>query len=551
MEDFSKEIMGYALQNALEFGKADPSKILPKLFQHGLQKEDIKATMPLIIEAVKKVNGMKEHERGEAFELVKKKINTHEREERKGLPELPNASKHMVLRIAPFPSGALHIGNAKTFLLNTLYAEKYNAKLLLIIDDTIGSEEKQPLKEGYKLIEEAAKLLGVNYHKPIIYKSDRLSIYYEYAKKLIDKGAAYVCHCPQETLRENRAQGIECQCRQFPSAIQQARWKDMFGEPEGHAVLRLKTNMQDPNPAFRDRVLFKIADRPHPRVGKKYRIWPTLEMSWAVDDHVLGITHILRGNDLMIETDMEKYMWDIFGWKHPETLHSGLIKIEGAEVKLSKSKAQKEVREGTFTGWDDPRTWSIQSLIRRGIRKEAIRSFVEEIGLNKQDITVPIESLYAHNRKFIDAEAPRFYALQNPIELALGKELGTRTIKIPIHPDTPEKTRNVPLKKIYMAQSDYEAHKGKEIRLLHLCNVMLVKTPHITSYENKKIPRVQWVSDHVPIRILMPDGTWKEAVAEKAITKLKKGAPLQFERIGFVRYDKKNKDHYEFWFSHA
>lgn len=550
MKDFSAEILAHALENALEFGKADPGRILPKLFQHGLEKKEIPEIMPLITEFVKRVNKMDDKQKMTMFASVKQHLPETTREERKGLPELPDASRHMVFRMAPFPSGALHIGNAKTYLLNALYAEKYKAKLLLVIDDTIGSEEKKPLKEGYELIEEAAELLGVAYEKPIVYKSDRLEIYYEYAQKLIDKGAAYVCHCAQEKLRENRANAMECECRQFPLEIQRERWEDMFDEPEGQAVLRLKTSMQHPNPAFRDRVLFRISDREHPRVGKKYRIWPTLEMTWAIDDHLLGITHILRGNDLMIETDMEKFIWDLFGWKHPVTIHTGLIRIEGAEVKISKSKAQKEVLEGTFIGWDDPRTWSVQSMMRRGITKEAIRGFVEEIGLNKQDITVPIDALYAHNRRIIDAVTPRFYFVPNPVRLNLADQLAHKEIRVPVHPDTPEETRSISIDAIYIAKEDFEKYKGQEIRLLHLCNVMVKDPAKITSYENKKVPRVQWVSSHIPARILMPDGHWVEGAAEDTLTDLEEGAVIQFERVGFVRYDGKKGDVHEFWFAH-
>ena len=172
--------------------------------------------------------------------------------------------------------------------------------------------------------------------------------------------------------------------------------------------------MKHPNPAFRDRVLFKISEREHPKVKKKYTVWPTLEMSWSVDDHLLKVSHIIRGNDLMIESDMERYIWDIFGWKHIEIMHTGFVKIEETEGKISKSRAREEVKSGKFIGWDDPRTWSIQSLARRGIRAEAIRKFVEEIGLNKQDITVPIDSLYAINRKLIDLEADRYYFVDEP-----------------------------------------------------------------------------------------------------------------------------------------
>jgi len=548
MKDLSKEILAYSLQNALEFGKADVGKILPKLFQHGLQKSEIKRVMPLIQESVKEVNGMSEKERKSAFGKLSNKVKKREIKE-KSLPELNNVSlkKKPVFRMAPFPSGAIHLGNAKTFLINALYAEKYNGKLLLVIDDTIGSAEKQIDKESYKLIEKAFKFLDIKYDKPIIYKSDRLPIYYKYAEELIKKGKAYVDYSSREDMREMRAKGQESGDRQFSPEIQMKRWEEMFKVKEGHAVLRLKTSMQHKNPAFRDRVLFKVSDRKHPRKGNKYRVWPSLEMSWAVDDHLLGITHIIRGNDLLMETEMEKYIWDIFKWKHPEVIHTGLINIEG--VKVSKSKSQKEVKSGKYSGWDDPRTWSIQSLERRGITKEAIREFVEGIGLNKQDITVPIETLYSINRGLLDAKAERYSFVEKPIELNIKNPLKIKEVSVPIHPES-KKKRVVKVGKIFVSKRDFVKFKNKEVRLLHLYNIKLGKTSEVTSIENKKIQKLNWVSKGVKVNVLMPDGNTVEGLAEDGIEKLKKNQVVQFERFGFVKYDGKSKNLHDFWFAH-
>ncbi len=547
MKDLSKEILAYALHNALEYGKTSPDRILPKLFQHGLKKEEIKQIMPKIQEIIKQVNSLSKDKREKQFEALKTIIKVHEEKPRE-LPELPNASKNMVFRLAPFPSGALHIGNAKTYLLNALYAEKYKAKPLLVMDDTIGSEEKQPIKEAYRLIEQGFQWLNAKYEKPIIYKSDRLKIYYDYAEQLIKKDKAYVCHCTQEILRKNRAKGIECGCRQFPQEMQLKRWKDMFKAKEGSAVLRIKTSMQDPNPAFRDRVLFKISDREHPRVGKKYRIWPTLEMTWAIDDHLLGITHVLRGNDLAIESDMERYIWNIFGWPHKELIHTGLIQLGG--VKIAKSKSQEEIKSGKYTGYDDPRTWSLQSLARRGILPESIREFVKEIGLNKNDVNVPIDNLYAINRKLIDSNSDRFSFVENPQEIKIEKAPVVKSVKIPIHPDKPEKTREIKIKDIFISHKDLQALKGKEIRLLHLYNIKLSDKPLFTSSENKDIPKINWVTNPVKVKILMPEGNWLLGYAEDAIKNLKTNQLIQFERFGFVRFDKNGKDGYELWFAH-
>src|SRR3989344_2964810 len=275
MKNLDNEIWAYVLRNSIDYGKADSGRILPKLFQHGLEKKDIREALIKIQEIIEKANALSSDEKNSKFESYQAYLKEKEEVE-KGLPELPSVGKDMIFRLAPFPSGALHIGNAKTYLLNAIYAEKYKAKILLIMDDTIGSEEKQLIRESYKLLQEAFDWLDVKYEKTIYYKSDRLKIYYKYAEKLIEKDKAYVCHCPQEILRKNREEGKECEHRNLPVKEQIKEWRMMFKAKEGSSVLRLKTSMQNPNPAFRDRVLFKISDREHPRVGKKYRVWPTL-----------------------------------------------------------------------------------------------------------------------------------------------------------------------------------------------------------------------------------------------------------------------------------
>jgi len=549
--NFVDEIYGYALKNAIEFGKTDTSKVLPKLFQHGLNKKDVGKIIPKIQETVDKINSWDANLRNLQYGKYKKYIIEHEISERVGLPELPNVKGKPVFRVAPFPSGALHLGNARTFLLNAMYAEKYNGKVILVMDDTIGSAKKPITPEAYGLIKDALKWLGVEYDKKIIYKSDRLEIYYKYAKELIKKDKAYVCHCPQKWLQQLRVQGKECGCRQFPVSIQLLRWEAMFDAKEGEATLRLKTDMKHPNPAFRDRVLFKVSQREHPRKKNKYRVWPALEMSWAIDDHLLGITHIIRGNDLSIESEMEKYIWDIFGWTHPIIVHLGLVNVDTSEAKMSKSKAQREVQSGKFIGWDDPRTWSVQSLMRRGILKEAVREFVREIGITKQDVTIPIDSLYAANRRMIDAHALRYFFVENGRKIEVDGKPEFIEVGIPVHPEKDERRVVRVDKSIYISKEDFDKYQGEEVRLLHLYNINLGKESEVTSVENKDIPKIQWVSDSVSASVMMPSGKMAMGLAESGVKKLKKGDLIQFERFGFVRFDGKNKDGtYEFWFAH-
>src|SRR3989344_4532710 len=514
VKDFSNEIMAYALANALEYGSAKSDVILPKLFKHGLKKEQIKDFISVIEEIVKLVNAMPKDEKEKKFGDFEKYLAEKELHEDKGLPELKKISKKMVFRLAPFPSGALHIGNMKTYLLNALYAEKYKGKIILVIDDTIGSKEKAIVLEAYSLIPEAFDFLKVKYEKPIIYKSDRLEIYYKYAEKIIGKGKAYVCTCPQELMRENRAKGIPCVCRMLKTKEQLARWKKMFSMKEGEAVLRLKTDIKHKNPAFRDRVLFRISDREHVRVKDKYRVWPLLEFSWAIDDYLLKITHAIRGKELMMEGEMQKYIWDIFGWKGPEFIYTGLIKLEGIGGKLSKSKSQGEVYSGKFDGWEDPRTWSVQSLAKRGILAESLREFVEKIGLDKK----------------------------------LPKE-----IKVKLHPEKKSLKTIYLGDELFVTKKDFEDFKKKPVRLMHLFNVQLDKNAKFISEDNDpKIRKINWVSKGHKIKVLMPTGIWINGLAEEATNKLKDGEIVQFERFGFCKYHGKNRfnGEQEFWYTH-
>ena len=551
----TNEIYAYTLENALIYGKAKESSVLPKLFRHGLKSNDIKSVMLEIKSVVNEVNVLSDEEKNKKFKDYSKFL-VEKPEKEQGLRELHNINNKSkskpVFRIAPFPSGSLHIGNARTFLLNAMYAEKYKGKLLFIMDDTIGSDEKRIMVDSYRLIPEALDWLKIKYKKPVIFKSDRLGIYYKYAEELIKKNKAYVCSCSAEQLRENRLNKRECGCRIYPAKENLKRWKKMFDAPAGAYTLRIKTSMSHPNPAFRDRVLFRISDREHPRIGKKCRVWPLLEFSWAIDDHLLGVTHIIRGKELMIEGEMQKYIWDIFKWKYPELIYIGLIKLEGLEGKLSKSKAQKEVMGGEYSGWDDPRTWSIQSLARRGILVESFREFTEKIGLNQNDITVPIDDLYSINRKKLDLKSNRYSFVENPVKLEIKNPPVINEIEVKIHPDKPA-TRKIKLSKdVFISLNDFNKFQNKEIRLMHLYNLIIGKPSLFTSTENKEIHKINWVSKEVKTKIRMPDGAYTFGIAEESIKNLKVGNIIQFERFGFVRFDSfnKNAQEYEFWFAH-
>lgn len=561
MTEISKDVItAYALENAIKYdGKANQGAILAGLFAEGLEKSEIKNIIPIIQKVLKEVNALSQEKQKEDFSKLDTK--TSKRKIREGLKELPSAEKgKVVMRMAPFPSGALHIGNTRTAILNDEYVKMYGGKLLIVMDDTIGSEMKPIEPEAYKLIEEGIKWLGINYDKKIIYKSDRTEKYYAYAEEMLKKGYLYVCNCSQEKMHELKVKGIECSCRQLKPDEQIKRWKEMFKAKKGAMTVRLKTNMQDPDPAFRDRVMFKISDRPHPRTKNKFRVYPSMEFSWAIDDHLFGVTHVLRGIDHQMSTRVQDFIRKIFGWKNPESIYNGHFAVES--VKISKSKSSQEVKSGTYTGWNDPRTWSLQSLRDRGIQPKAIRQFILNLGIRKTNIIAPIESLYILNKKFLE-NVPRYFFVENPEKITI-KGCPELTAKIPLHPNNKLGSRKYKTTQNFLISGqDFEIIQNGNYRLMHLLNFksynIEITKPRTFSFISEepdtklKTKFIQWIpadAKNINVEIRMPDGTVAKGLGEPELSKLKIGTIIQFERFGFVKLHTKNKDKLEFWFAH-
>lgn len=543
MEEIFKK---YALINAVEHGgKASVQAVLGRSIA---EKPELKVCVKEIISSIQKVvEEVNKLSLEEQKEMLKELKVTLEKKVKEGLPELKNAEiGKVVMRLAPFPSGPLHLGNARMVILNDEYVKKYKGKLLLVFDDTIGSKEKSILPEAYEMIEDGLKWLGVKYHEKV-YKSDRLEIFYKYGKEVIERGFAYVCTCSEEEVRRNRKAGVECACRNRSVEENIKLWNEMLEGKfkEGKATVRIKTNMKHPNPAFRDRVLFRITEREHPRVGKKYRVWPMLEFSWAVDDWLLGVTHILRGKQLVIEDVMEELIWERIGCPKKEFIHYGMLKIEGAI--LSKSETRKMIEKGVISGWEDPRTWSLQSLRKRGFQPEAIRKFIIKMGLSEADVSVPLEILYAENRKLIDPIANRYMAVISPVCVTIENVPDISSVEIRMHPDFPERgTRKIPIntQRIYLEKEDVKKFEGKEVGLINLFSVRIGKKVEFLSNEiSYEIPKIHWVSEpNVEIKIIMPNGEVKKVLAEPSVEELGEGEVVQLYRIGFCRIDKVGKD---------
>ena len=563
MDDLEFEIRKIVLDNAVKYeGKPSVNSVMSALLgsRADLRSRagEVKSLAEKLVDEISKMS--LENQIAELKQIAPELLETPdsvEVEVEKEPPELPNVDKwsKIVMRLAPFPSGPLHVGNARMVVLNDYYVKRYKGELILVFDDTIGSAEKIVEPDAFDLIPESLEYLGVKWHKTV-YKSDRLDLFYKYAVDLIERKEAYVCDCDANIWRtKHKVKGIPCACRSLSIEDNMMRWEKMLDGtyPERAAAVRIKTGMNDPDPAMRDHVILRISETEHPRVGTKYRVWPLLEYSWGIDDHELGISHIIRGKDLVKEGKIEQHIWNIYGWQHPELLYYGRLKFEDAT--LSKSKSSKEVRDGTYTGWDDPRTWSLQSLEKRGIDPRALRKVMLDLGLSIVDISISMKSVYSENRKLRDAETPRIFFVRDPVWVeAQSISSDIAVANVPVHPDFPELgVRTIPLgvsdrkATIGISQHDYKKMKiGCLFRLKDLANFtlekkkpVLIKMHSVDVDEVRKIggPIIHWVPrlDSVPVELTLVDGSVAGGLGEPGIKDFTAGTFVQFERVGFAK----------------
>jgi len=549
MNKLDNEIWAYALRNAIEYGKTDAGKILPKLFQHGLRKEEIKKIMPSVQKIVKKINSFSEKEKESEFEKYKKYAKEKEEVE-KDLPEIDASNlKEVVTRLAPEPSKYNHIGHALTFLLNYIYAKRYKGRCLLRFEDTNPEKVSQEYVDAMK--EDVLDYLDIKVDGTR-YVSDDMPLLYEYAEKLIKMEKAYMCFCEREKMQDLRHKGIECECRKNDIKKNISEWSNFLKGKYmgGECVLRIKGDMKSQNHVMRDSVIFRAVKAEHYKYKDAYKVWPMYDFYNPIEDSLMGVTLILRSNEFDMRIELQNYIKELLGLKKQLIIQYGRFNV------IDFTSKGREIRElvesGDLIGWDDPRLITLKALKRRGITKEAIYELVKQVGLSKHQVNLDFDMIAAINRKLIDSDAERYSFIYEPIELKIKNAPEMKEAFVPIHPDKEEKRKIKLGGKIFISKQDFDNLKGKEIRLLHLYNIKLLggKDSEFTSIENKEVPKINWVCDGTRARVLMPDGKWIEGVAERAIEKLKIGCMIQFERFGFVRFDKKNQNSYEFWFAH-
>lgn len=575
--ELREKIRKIALLNAINHeGEAQQGPVVGKLLAEMPHlKPKVKELVSTAVQIIKEVNELGFESQKRIVEknwpetLVREKLK-----EEKKLPPLSNVDQYemVVTRFSPNPDAPIHLGSARAIVLCHEYAKMYDGKFFVRFEDT-DPKLKKPQLKFYGSIKEDLKWLKCEPNEYFV-QSDRLPIYYDYAERLLREGNAYICTCKPEAFKGLILLRNPCPCRNLTPEEHLKRWQKMLDGTykEGEAVVRVKTDLEHPNPAVRDWPALRIIDtktHPHPRVGGKYRVWPLYNLACGIDDHLMGITHIIRGKEHLTNQTRQEFMYSYFGWRYPETIHYGRLKITGAF--LSKSKILEGMQNGMYKSWDDPRLATFSALRRRGIQAHAIRLLIIDVGPKTQDVTFSWENLYAHNRKIIEAKANRFFFVANPQRMIVRNIPKPFTAKIPLHPDYPERgIRHFNIRpkdgvaEFWVAKRDVERmEKGQVLRFMELFNIRIDSIGKVNSnavfhsqeYEEAKkakAPLIHWIPEDngMKCQVILPDASLVDGLSEEKCRELEVNTIVQFERFGFARIDANIKNSITAYYCH-
>jgi len=551
-----ESIRKYALQNAIQFnGVCNPGAVIGKLLaEDPSRKADMKDISQKVRSIVEEINSKSlEQQKEELTQLAPELLEKKKHEKREGLKPLPNVKDKVIMRLEPSPSGPLHIGHAYVGSLNAAYVKEHNGKLIIRISDTNPENIYIP---AYEQIPEDSKWLWGDVEIKI--QSDNMETYYEYAEKLFNKNAIYVCTCSQEDFKNLITNKQACPCRELPDQIN--RWKEMFNMKEGEAVVRFKSSVDDKNPAMRDFPLLRINESEHPKQKNKYKIWPLMNFSVAIDDLTMGITHSIRGKDHFDNEKRQRMIFEALEAEPPTSLFVGRINFEGFEVSCSKTK--EKIEQGIYEGWDDIRVPFIPALKRRGYQPEAFIKYAIDVGVSLNDKTVHIDDFFktinAFNKDILDSISNRYFFIENPKEITI-EDAPEQELELDLHPDNKKggrkfKTSN----KFYITTEDFDDIKeGQLIRLMDCLNFTKKgdKFEFISlkyeDYKEKGDKIIHWlpVEKLQEVNVLLSDNTKIHGLAENNIKNIKINQVIQFERFAFCRLDNID-DKYQFWYTH-
>ncbi|GCF12868.1 glutamate--tRNA ligase [Haloarcula mannanilytica] len=509
----------------------------------------------IIAPVVERVNGMDAEERRERLaELAPEKLEELESEdegEDHPLPDLPNAHDYdtVRMRVAPNPNGPWHIGHARMAAVVGTYKERYDGEFICRFDDT-DPETKRPDLDAYDAIIDAIDYLGFE-PDDVVNASDRVETYYDYARELIDKGGAYTCSCPQGEFSDLKNNGEACPHREKDAETTRAEFEAMVdGEYDsGEMVLRVRTNITHKNPALRDFVAFRMVDTPHPReTAADYRCWPMLDFQSGLDDHLLGVTHIIRGIDLQDSAKRQQFVYDYFGWEYPEVIHWGHVQVDAYDVPLSTSSIAELIADGDLAGWDDPRAPTVASLERRGIRGEAVVDAMIELGTSTSNVDLAMSSIYSNNRDLIDDDSDRAFFVRDSDDHGglVERQIvgGPDTGEPPLHPDYEDRgRREIPVTSGVVVEGDDLPDHGERVWLKgygcvrHTRDAFEYTGDDIDAVREQGVDVIHWApADGPELRLRTMDGD-VSGVAEPGLLDYDADDVVQFERIGFARLD--------------
>ena len=384
-------------------------------------------------------------------------------------------------RFPPEPNGYLHIGHAKSILLNYGLSQKYNGKFNLRFDDTNPTKEKAEFVESIKA---DVKWLGADWEDRLFFASNYFDQMYEAAVKLIKKGKAYVSDLSAEQIREYRGSLTE-PGKEDPGSTRSVEenltlFEDMkAGKYEdGTKVLRARIDMASPNINMRDPVIYRVAHMSHQNTGDKWCIYPMYDFAHPIEDAIEGVTHSIC--TLEFEDHRPLYDWVVRELEYPHPPKQiEFAKLYLTNVVTGKRYIKKLVEQGIVDGWDDPRLVSIAALRRRGFTPESIKKFVELCGISKAQSSADYAMLEYCIREDLKLKRARMMAILDPVKLVIDNypEGETEMLEIPNNLENPELgSRKVPFsREVYIEREDFmeeppkkyfRMFPGNEVRLM-------------------------------------------------------------------------------------
>ena len=414
---------------------------------------------------------------------------------------------HVQTRFPPEPNGYLHIGHAKSILLNYGLAEKYNGKFNMRFDDTNPTKEKDEYVEAIK---RDISWLGANWEDRLFFASDYFDEMYEVAVKLIKKGKAYVCDLTPEEIREYRGtltepgknspyrdRSVEENLELFEN-MKNGMYED------GTKVLRAKIDMASPNINMRDPIIYRVAHMTHHRTGDKWCIYPMYDFAHPIEDALEHITHSIC--TLEFEDHRPLYDWVVNEAEFEEKPRQiEFAKLYLTNVVTGKRYIKKLVDDGIVDGWDDPRLVTISALRRRGFTPESIKMFVELCGISKSNSSVDYAMLEYCIREDLKGKAPRVMAVIDPIKLIIDNypEDKVEYFDVVNNPENEEMgTRQVAFsRELYIDRDDFmeeppkkyfRLFPGNEVRLM---NAYFVKCVDYKKDENGNVTEIHCTYD--------------------------------------------------------